>query len=397
MRIAILTYLYSEAVSYLYNLFPNLDEQNYDEQKIIIDKHVSIWASGWENEFEKNQIPILTVPTNIPKFLKKWAKENNFSTADRAQIILEMVKRFSPDILFYDLYDYDLLEEIKAKISSIKLVALWKGSPPIDTKIYKLVDVTISCAPEEVSQLNNAGIKAEHLHHAFNKNILDDQKPTEKLYNVAFIGQIFKSVGFHINRDKVLKNLVNELNLNVFSEAYNLSAVDFTTHFAKKIVLAFLLPFYIAANKVTGGFAAQLEKSVNYPLTPYSVELKKSLKTPVYGKKMYDTILKSKVVLNIHADSSPLYASNMRLFETTGIGSCLLTDWNENINELFEVDKEVVTFRNVHECIEKAKWLLANEKERSDIAIAGQKRVFSSHLYEHRLPQLLNIFKKHLK
>jgi hypothetical protein len=299
--------------------------------------------------------------------------------------------------LFYDLYDFELLEQIKAKISSLKLVALWKGSPPIDTKIYKLVDVTISCAPEEVSQLNKAGLRAEHLHHAFNKNILEDENSAKKLYDVVFIGQIFKSVGFHINRDKVLKNLLNELNLNIFSEAYNLSTIDFTTHFIKKIVLAFLLPFYIVANKVFGGYAAELEKSVNYPLTPYSVGLKKSLKAPVYGKKMYDTILESKVVLNIHADSSPLYASNMRLFETTGIGSCLLTDWKENINELFEADKEVVTFRNEQESIEKAKWLLANEKERSSIAMAGQKRVFSSHLYEHRLPQLLNIFKKHLK
>jgi spore maturation protein CgeB len=112
---------------------------------------------------------------------------------------------------------------------------------------------------------------------------------------------------------------------------------------------------------------------------------------------MYDVIKAAKVVLNIHADSSPIYASNMRLFETTGIGSCLLTDWKINMNELFKEDTEAVTFRSEQDCVDKAKWLLSHDEERNNIALAGQRRVFSSHLYEHRLPEFLDIIKKHLK
>jgi spore maturation protein CgeB len=397
MKIAILTYLYPEMIDYLYKLFPNLHEQNHLDQKGVIDNHISIWASGWEKVLEEQNIPVLTIPTNIPMFLRKWAEENNFTLSDKVEIIIEMLKRFLPDVLFYDLYDHDLLKQIKSNIPSIKLIALWKGSPPVDMEIFKHVDLTISCAPEEVEHLRDLGMKAEHLHHAFNKNILDNQKLTNKQHDVIFIGQIFKSIGFHINRDLVLNKLVKELKLDIFSRAYDLSVHDFALHFSKKTILTLLLPFYLSANKISGKYKSELEKSLTYPITPYSLHLKNFLRAPVYGKIMYDVIKKAKVVLNIHADSSPVYASNMRLFETTGIGSCLLTDWKINMNELFKEDTEVVTFRSEQDCVDKAKWLLSHDAERNNIALGGQKRVFSSHLYEHRLPEFLNIIQKHLK
>jgi spore maturation protein CgeB len=58
----------------------------------------------------------------------------------------------------------------------------------------------------------------------------------------------------------------------------------------------------------------------------------------------------------------------LRLFETTGIGTCLLTDWKPNISELFEP----VTYRSPAEALEKARGLLDHEPERQKIARAGQ-------------------------
>lgn len=397
VQIAILTYLYPEMIDYVYKLYPNLNEQKFIDQKRIIDNHISIWASGWETALEEQKIPVLTIPTNMALVLKKWAEENNISRTEKSEIIIAMLRRFLPDVLFYDLYDYELLKQIKANIPSIKLIALWKGSSAVDIKIFNHVDLTISCAPEEVVHLNKMGIKAEHLHHAFNENILNLTEPTSKLFDFVFIGQIFKAIGFHINRDLLLNKLVKELNLEIFSSAYDLKYFDFAYHFLKKTILTSLIPLYYSAEKITGKYKSQLEKSLVYPITPYSLRLRKSLRSPVYGKKMYDVINASKVVLNIHADSSPTYASNMRLFETTGVGSCLLTDWKVNINELFKEDEEVVTFRSAQECVDKAKWLLNNSEERNKIALAGQRRVFSSHLFEHRVPEFLEIVKKHLK
>lgn len=397
MRIAILTYLYPEAVEYLYNLYPHLNQQSYDNQKKIIDEQISIWASGWEKAFKEQNIPVLAIATNIPLFLRKWAEENNYTFTDRKQIILEMLKKHSPDVLFYDLYDEELLKEIRTKINSIKLVALWKGSPPVDMKIFNFADVTISCAPEEVAHLSNLGLKAEHLHHAFNKNILNNNSKLNKQYDIIFIGQIFKAVGFHIVRDYLLKEVTKVLNVKIFSSAYELSYVDFLYHFLKKMVLTGLIPIYYAASNFNAKYQFLFEKSLHYSYMPFSLRLKKFLSPAVYGKQMYEIIEYSKVVLNIHADSSPLFASNMRLFETTGVGSCLLTDWKKNINELFTKDEEVITYNSKEELIEKAKWLLEHDDEREKIAAAGQRKVFAAHLYEHRLPRLLEIFNKHLK
>ena len=45
---------------------------------------------------------------------------------------------------------------------------------------------------------------------------------------------------------------------------------------------------------------------------------------------MYQLIFDSKVVLNNHIDISQDQMANIRLFESTGLGSCLLTDYKNN-------------------------------------------------------------------
>jgi len=101
-------------------------------------------------------------------------------------------------------------------------------------------------------------------------------------------------------------------------------------------------------------------------------------------------------VLNIHIDISPRSASNVRLFEATGVRSCLLTDWKENLPELFELDHEIVVYRNIDECLEKARWLLENQEKRKEIAFAGQRRTLRQHLYRHRAVPLNDIIRRML-
>ena len=75
----------------------------------------------------------------------------------------------------------------------------------------------------------------------------------------------------------------------------------------------------------------------------------------------------------------------------------MVTDWKENITDLFEPDKEIVTYKSVDECIEKVKWLLDNSIEREKIARAGQERTLSAHTIENRASFLNEIIKKELK
>jgi spore maturation protein CgeB len=85
----------------------------------------------------------------------------------------------------------------------------------------------------------------------------------------------------------------------------------------------------------------------------------------------------------------------MRLFEATGVGACLLTDWKENLARLFEPDKEVLTYNSAAECVEKVKYILEHEAERRAIAAAGQRRTLREHNFDNRAMQIDEIIRKY--
>jgi spore maturation protein CgeB len=129
---------------------------------------------------------------------------------------------------------------------------------------------------------------------------------------------------------------------------------------------------------------------VSHKLRPY-------LKPAVYGVDMLQALADSKLTLNAHADTSIRYASNMRLFEATGAGACLLTDWKENIPQLFEPDREIVAYRSRAECIEKIRWLLDHPAEYEAIGKAAQARTLRDHTYAKRAEMVDAIIKDKLR
>ena len=102
----------------------------------------------------------------------------------------------------------------------------------------------------------------------------------------------------------------------------------------------------------------------------------------------------SKITLNTHIDISSEFASNMRLFEATGVGTCLLTERQENLKDIFEPDAEVVTYSCPEEAVEKANYLLTNADERKQIAEAGQQRTIKNHTFEQRAGQIDQMIRK---
>ena len=87
----------------------------------------------------------------------------------------------------------------------------------------------------------------------------------------------------------------------------------------------------------------------------------------------------------------------MRLYESTGMGSLLLTDMKDNLYKLFEIDKEIVTYTCKEEALEKVEYLKNNPKKLSEIASAGQKRTLNEHTYEIRMKELMEIINVYLK
>lgn len=102
----------------------------------------------------------------------------------------------------------------------------------------------------------------------------------------------------------------------------------------------------------------------------------------------------AKIVLNTMFYAE-IQAVNQRLFEGTGCGAFVITDWNPALPELFEPEREVVTFRTRQELKEKVDYYLAHPEERQGIADRGYARAHREHTYEKRLGRMLEIVFPH--
>ena len=85
----------------------------------------------------------------------------------------------------------------------------------------------------------------------------------------------------------------------------------------------------------------------------------------------------------------------MRLFEATGMGACLITDWKENLSELFEPGKEVVAYRSGEECLDLIRYYKARDDARERIAEAGHARCLRDHTYQQRMSDLAALLERY--
>jgi spore maturation protein CgeB len=102
---------------------------------------------------------------------------------------------------------------------------------------------------------------------------------------------------------------------------------------------------------------------------------------------MYEALQRSQLTFNMHTDLVTGTVGNMRMFDATGVGTCMLVEHGTNIGDLFIPDQEVVTYSSLGECVEKARWLLNRPAEREAIARAGQRRTLSEHTFGNRCRQ----------
>jgi spore maturation protein CgeB len=131
-------------------------------------------------------------------------------------------------------------------------------------------------------------------------------------------------------------------------------------------------------------------------------KIAKSCNDPVYGADMYQLLRRSKLTFNAYTriDANkgkvPYVAGNIRLFEATGVGTCILTQYTDDLASFFKPDEEVAVYRTSKEAISKAKYLLANDSERNRIASAGMKKTWENHTASIRAKQFVEIIEEYI-
>ena len=72
-------------------------------------------------------------------------------------------------------------------------------------------------------------------------------------------------------------------------------------------------------------------------------------------------------------------------------GGLYLTQNNPELRFVYEVGREIETYKNEKECVEKIRYLLNHPEIAADIREAGRQRALRDHTWEKRFEQLFNL------
>ncbi len=87
-------------------------------------------------------------------------------------------------------------------------------------------------------------------------------------------------------------------------------------------------------------------------------------------------------------------AVNQRVFDVPATGSFLLTDYREQVENLFEPGREIACYHSPEEAKDMIARYLAAPEERRKLTQTARKRILAEHTYEHRLATLVLTMKK---
>ena len=86
-----------------------------------------------------------------------------------------------------------------------------------------------------------------------------------------------------------------------------------------------------------------------------------------------------------HRTNQRIQQVRLRDFEVPMSGGFYLAEYFDELENFFEIGKEIVCFRNADELIEKATYYLSHDEERERIRIAGLERSRRDHTWQKRL------------
>lgn len=126
-----------------------------------------------------------------------------------------------------------------------------------------------------------------------------------------------------------------------------------------------------------------------------ALEFPDNVHRPVSDEKLIALYSESLISLGFlevydhHDPSRPVTQHlHLREFEAPMCGALYCTGYMDELAEMFEPDKEVLTYRNQHELLDKVRYYLAHPQDADRIREAGHQRALRDHTYQRRFQQL---------
>ena len=319
-------------------------------------------------------LDLMEVVLNCRPLQEQWASENG-SVVEGAdwmrRILCEQVRQFNPEVLIFhdqEYLDADFQAEVLRHCSP-RLVVAWDGIARCDSARFANCHLVLTNFPFVRDFYRAAGLRAEVLPYSFHADISERIGTLERIYPLTFAGSLVVRSDLHVRRLRLVGELAKRFPLTVRATG-SILQWKWTERTQRRRLRHF-----------HWGEAIDIHR------------LGRANLGAVHGLPMYRFFGEALVTFNVHIDNARNVASNMRLFEATGMGACLLTDGADGMEEYFEPDKEVVLYGSRSEAVEKARWLLDNPDKARAIGDAGFQRTMRDHTFEKRIPLLESILR----
>jgi spore maturation protein CgeB len=373
MRFLILDTDYPEFLNWLYAKHPGLEEKSYREQLQVHRESLYGQAGFYASNLNQLNHEAHDICPNNEPMQKAWAKEHGLTLrphwrwefrwrrgivpwASRPRqnqwlydILAAQIRHYKPDVVFNQVMnglDSRFLQEMKRHFRL--LVGQHAATQLADTEDWAVYDLVVSSFPPTVDWFRSRQVPAALNRLAFEPRVLSYLMDEERNIPASFIGSFHP---IHSTRIQWLEHICSTSQVQVWS--------PHMSHL------------------------------------PTSSCIHRTYVGPAWGREMYQVLRNSLLTLNHHGNIPP-FANNLRLFEATGVGTLLLTDWKENLHEMFEPGKEIIAYRTPEECAELTRYYLDHEDERQAIARAGQARTLREHTFYQRMQSLVEIVSRYL-
>ncbi len=96
--------------------------------------------------------------------------------------------------------------------------------------------------------------------------------------------------------------------------------------------------------------------------------------------------------INLNITMRPIETGlSLRIWDVLGCGGFLLTNYQAEIPDYFEIGKDLEVYESMDDLIHKVDYYLSHEAERMEIAINGYEKTAAHHTYEMRLAEMIRI------
>lgn len=389
-----------------YNTYPSIATENYHKQYNHLMGQYFSWSDNYGRLLSDKGLETMEIIANAIPLQKAWNHEfSNGKNLNSEDILLSQIKQFQPEIIFFQdsvSYNGAFVEQVKNNNPSVKICIGNLCSPfsSMQLESFQVFDFFIVCSPLFQKQLKKYGIKSFIIPHAFDGRILKSLTENNNYprSSFAFIGSLFADEGFHSLRRELLEELVKaKVDLSFYGNLPDKSPMALFKRKASYLAAKTLndIGLRSVADNIT-----PIRKGFAHKAMPRQLKLSKQLyriaRPPVFGLDMFKALSKADIGFNIHIDCAGNFAANMRMFETAGVGTCLVTDWKKNLNEFYVDGEEAVSYKSKEECLEKIKWLIDHPSKCEEIAIKGQKKTLEVHNFKNRVDDFYDILQSEL-